>query len=695
MGIATLFAAVAEDRATPRLAGRAQRPPSPRQSSTRPSKLAFEKEMLGLYISDHPLMGLERALAGTPTPRSRSQGAGRGARRAGLELPLGRAASSPSCSTNYTKTGELMARFVLEDLQGAMEVFVFPKTMAEVGACSRTTPSSWSGAGSTPATRTEDRGMGISRPEPGPARQRRAPVQLPLAALTDARWPSSRPCCRSIRASRRCSSHVGEKVIELARGVQRRHRSGRRRAAALCSAPTPCWRPLPTAAFEARSNRAVEWPPWRWSSDARTPPPSATLSWPRWPTSAPTASPTSTSASCRRQREEWVLVTLAREGQQAARLLVLHPRAHRRHARRCSSVWASSTATPSPSRPSRRSWPTSSAGPCWPSPTRTSCWARASSPARLPRLPGPRRRRAAPRAQAHRRGAGLGPPPGQALREREGPRRPSLRRDRAAIPVGGLDYRGPQGQSPRGRGLLRRGQRREGPALVVFGWAMAEDLAAGKLAAERTPGAQPRAGWPRSSCSSGPSMGRLSAVKQVVRLEAERRRQVLAGQSLAPRWSSERMAWASAQSSQTSSRSQPKRTQVEPSSWRRKSWGPRSATMSATEGRSPRELPVGRRRTTEARAAVRRWAPEPLEHLAHLRARAACRPGGAARSTVTASGWARSSRSGSSASVASTTSKAARSGAWSSGQRTRSRTIAPEARSTPVVSSGVEPRTRT
>ena len=35
---------------------------------------------------------------------------------------------------SYTKKGDLMARFILEDLQAAMEVFVFPKTMAEYGA---------------------------------------------------------------------------------------------------------------------------------------------------------------------------------------------------------------------------------------------------------------------------------------------------------------------------------------------------------------------------------------------------------------------------------------------------------------------------------------------------------------------------------------------------------------------------------
>ena len=34
----------------------------------------------------------------------------------------------------YTKKGDLMARFVLEDLQASMEVFVFPRVMAEHGA---------------------------------------------------------------------------------------------------------------------------------------------------------------------------------------------------------------------------------------------------------------------------------------------------------------------------------------------------------------------------------------------------------------------------------------------------------------------------------------------------------------------------------------------------------------------------------
>jgi DNA polymerase III subunit alpha len=38
-----------------------------------------------------------------------------------------------SLSPRYTKRGELMATFVLEDLEAAIEVFVFPKTMSNFG----------------------------------------------------------------------------------------------------------------------------------------------------------------------------------------------------------------------------------------------------------------------------------------------------------------------------------------------------------------------------------------------------------------------------------------------------------------------------------------------------------------------------------------------------------------------------------
>ena len=73
-------------------------------------RLAFEKEMLGLYVSDHPLMGAERALrryTDCTLAELRRRVRARCARSA---------ASSPRCSRKYTKRGDLMATFVLEDL---------------------------------------------------------------------------------------------------------------------------------------------------------------------------------------------------------------------------------------------------------------------------------------------------------------------------------------------------------------------------------------------------------------------------------------------------------------------------------------------------------------------------------------------------------------------------------------------------
>ncbi len=90
-------------------------------------KLAFEKEMLGLYVSDHPLQGAEGVL------RRRSdctvlelEGVDDGAMRSigGLITNLQR---------KWTRKGDLMAVFELEDLQSSVEVMVFPKTMAKIG----------------------------------------------------------------------------------------------------------------------------------------------------------------------------------------------------------------------------------------------------------------------------------------------------------------------------------------------------------------------------------------------------------------------------------------------------------------------------------------------------------------------------------------------------------------------------------
>ncbi len=90
-------------------------------------RLAFEKEMLGLYVSDHPLMGAEASLRRrTECGLTDLEEAGDGAIRVvgGLVTNLQR---------KWTKRGDLMAVFDLEDLQTSVEVMVFPKTMQKFG----------------------------------------------------------------------------------------------------------------------------------------------------------------------------------------------------------------------------------------------------------------------------------------------------------------------------------------------------------------------------------------------------------------------------------------------------------------------------------------------------------------------------------------------------------------------------------
>jgi len=91
------------------------------------ARLAHEKEMLGLYVSDHPLMGAQRSLARwcdcTLTELKELK-------EGDLRIVGG---VVTALARKYTKRGDLMATFILEDLEAAVEVMVFPKTMAEYG----------------------------------------------------------------------------------------------------------------------------------------------------------------------------------------------------------------------------------------------------------------------------------------------------------------------------------------------------------------------------------------------------------------------------------------------------------------------------------------------------------------------------------------------------------------------------------
>ncbi len=110
-------------------------------------RLAFEKEMLGLYVSDHPLMGVEEALrkvtdvtirdlldaAAPPEDATGAVGAGVASEIAeSFAITTGGVVTA--LNRRYTRRGEVMATFVLEDLEAAIDVMVFPKTMLEYGA---------------------------------------------------------------------------------------------------------------------------------------------------------------------------------------------------------------------------------------------------------------------------------------------------------------------------------------------------------------------------------------------------------------------------------------------------------------------------------------------------------------------------------------------------------------------------------
>jgi DNA polymerase-3 subunit alpha len=84
--------------------------------------LTYEREMLGLYVSDHPLFGVEHVLAGA------------------VDLPVSQLADCDdgrtvvvggilsSVTRKMTKQGNPWALVTLEDLEGSVEVMFFPQS---------------------------------------------------------------------------------------------------------------------------------------------------------------------------------------------------------------------------------------------------------------------------------------------------------------------------------------------------------------------------------------------------------------------------------------------------------------------------------------------------------------------------------------------------------------------------------------
>ena len=91
--------------------------------------LGFEREMLGLYVSDHPLFGVEHVLVGAADMSIAALHADAAADGQTVTV----AGILSGVNRRVTKAGAPWAQAVLEDLEGAVEVLFFPATYAQVG----------------------------------------------------------------------------------------------------------------------------------------------------------------------------------------------------------------------------------------------------------------------------------------------------------------------------------------------------------------------------------------------------------------------------------------------------------------------------------------------------------------------------------------------------------------------------------
>ncbi len=108
-GVMSLFGDLGGDR----VEGFDERVTIPTNEFDKSDRLRFEKEMLGLYVSDHPLLGVEAALrrkvdCGLAEAPERDDGA---------VLVLGGVITN--LSRKFTKKGDQMAVFILEDLDSS------------------------------------------------------------------------------------------------------------------------------------------------------------------------------------------------------------------------------------------------------------------------------------------------------------------------------------------------------------------------------------------------------------------------------------------------------------------------------------------------------------------------------------------------------------------------------------------------
>jgi len=181
-------------------------------------------------LSDHPLKGLEAALGrhtDTTIAEIRAQAAGAAGEPGsgfGGGADFGRVGEVrwvggviTSLVRKYTKRGDLMATFVLEDLESSIEVWVFPKTMAEVGyLLADDAVVSVKGRLDLRDEQPKLVCMEIKRPELSAEGTEPLHVFLPLGALSDDRVHALKRLLQEHPGPAPVLLHVGAKCIRLA-----------------------------------------------------------------------------------------------------------------------------------------------------------------------------------------------------------------------------------------------------------------------------------------------------------------------------------------------------------------------------------------------------------------------------------------------------------------------------------------------
>ena len=126
-GVMSLFGDWGDDAAASDSGGFDERLPIVEIEFDKGDKLKAEKEMLGLYVSDHPLFGVEAALK----RKVEHSLADLETMDDGAQVTVGGVITG--LARKFTKKGDQMAVFVLEDLEASIEVTVFPRTLVEQG----------------------------------------------------------------------------------------------------------------------------------------------------------------------------------------------------------------------------------------------------------------------------------------------------------------------------------------------------------------------------------------------------------------------------------------------------------------------------------------------------------------------------------------------------------------------------------